>query len=88
VLSVIGVARWAEQVETSDLLLSAISLPALKIGILLIERRDASRNASCRPGSTSMSSRPSPSVCCPPTPPSLAQALSYICPTPARCATP
>ncbi|WP_295878612.1 hypothetical protein [uncultured Thiohalocapsa sp.] len=43
-----GVARWAEPVQTSDLFLSVISLQELAIGILLIERRDASQGRLLR----------------------------------------
>ena len=43
-----GVARWADSVETSDLYLSVVTIEELKIGILLVERRDAQQGALLR----------------------------------------
>jgi toxin FitB len=43
-----NVAAWADSVDASDLYLSVITLQELEIGILLIERRDASQGALFR----------------------------------------
>ena len=42
------VARWAESVSAEDLYLSAITLQELEIGVLLVERRDATQGAMLR----------------------------------------
>lgn len=43
-----NVARWFDSVEAGDLYISAITLMELEIGLLLVERRDASRGATLR----------------------------------------
>ncbi|MBF0603837.1 MAG: type II toxin-antitoxin system VapC family toxin [Nitrospirae bacterium] len=42
------VAHWADRVDASDLYLSVITIQELEIGVLLIERRDASQGAMFR----------------------------------------
>jgi len=43
-----GVARWAEGTRTTDLFLSVISLQELEIGILSLERKDATQGRLLR----------------------------------------
>jgi predicted nucleic acid-binding protein len=42
------VARWADEVETADLYVSAITVQELESGVLLAERRDPSQGAMFR----------------------------------------
>lgn len=42
------VAEWADNVDATDLYLSAITIQELEIGILLLERRDLSQGAIFR----------------------------------------
>ncbi|MCQ4317830.1 type II toxin-antitoxin system VapC family toxin [Stutzerimonas zhaodongensis] len=43
-----GVFAWAETVQASELLLSAITIQELEMGVLQIERRDAAQGAVLR----------------------------------------
>lgn len=43
-----NVAAWAESVDAADLFLSAITLMELELGVLSIERKDASQGAVLR----------------------------------------
>ena len=43
-----GVAAWAEQVEAGSLFVSAITLHELELGVLLMERRDATQGSLLR----------------------------------------
>lgn len=43
-----GVARWAESVNAQDLYVSAITIEELELGVLLLERRDATQGAVLR----------------------------------------
>lgn len=43
-----NVAAWAESVDAADLFVSAISIMELELGILSIERRDATQGAALR----------------------------------------
>ncbi|CDL81774.1 type II toxin-antitoxin system VapC family toxin [Xenorhabdus sp. DI] len=42
------VAAWAESVEATDLFVSAITIMELELGVLLIERKDATQGAMLR----------------------------------------
>ncbi|WP_340608270.1 type II toxin-antitoxin system VapC family toxin [Xenorhabdus bharatensis] len=43
-----NVAAWAEKVDATDLFVSAITIMELELGILLIERKDATQGAILR----------------------------------------
>jgi hypothetical protein len=43
-----GVAQWAEQTQTAELFLSAITIQELEIGVLLRERKDAAQGRLLR----------------------------------------
>ena len=43
-----GVARWADEVATSDLYLSVVTVQELEIGVTLAERRDPSQGTVLR----------------------------------------
>jgi predicted nucleic acid-binding protein len=43
-----NVAAWAESVDAADLFVSAISIMELELGVLSIERKDATRGAMLR----------------------------------------
>lgn len=43
-----NVAAWANSVSAEDLYLSAITVQELEIGVLLVERRDATQGATLR----------------------------------------
>jgi predicted nucleic acid-binding protein len=43
-----NVSAWADSVEASDLYLSVISIHELELGVLLVERRDATQGAILR----------------------------------------
>ena len=43
-----NVAKWADSVSAEDLYLSAITVQELEIGVLLVERRDATQGALLR----------------------------------------
>ncbi|WP_099136683.1 type II toxin-antitoxin system VapC family toxin [Xenorhabdus budapestensis] len=43
-----NVAAWAEKVDAADLFVSAITIMELELGILLIERKDATQGAILR----------------------------------------
>ena len=42
------VAKWAERVDAADLFLSAMTILELELGVLQVERRDASQGALLR----------------------------------------
>ena len=44
----INVARWAESVDASNLFVSAITIMELELGVLSIERKDATQGAMLR----------------------------------------
>ncbi|MCW0400391.1 Toxin FitB [Xanthomonas sacchari] len=43
-----NVAAWAESVDAADLFISAITVMELELGVLLIERKDATQGAMLR----------------------------------------
>ncbi|CDH05389.1 Putative plasmid stability protein StbB (PIN domain) [Xenorhabdus bovienii str. oregonense] len=43
-----NVAKWAESVDAADLFISAITIMELELGILLIERKDATQGTMLR----------------------------------------
>lgn len=43
-----NVAAWAERVDAADLFVSAITIMELELGVLLIERKDATQGAVLR----------------------------------------
>ncbi len=45
-----NVKAWAESVDATDLYVSAITIMELELGVLSVERKDATKGPCCAPG--------------------------------------
>ncbi len=81
-----AVAAWAQSVDAADLYVSAITILELELGVLAIERRDATQGACCARGWSSTYGPSSRAARCPWIRPWRCAAPGCTCPTRAASA--